>query len=156
KMGATTKKTFKDFKLHVEFILPFQPAAGGQSRGNSGVYLQNRYEVQVLDSFGLEGKDNECGAIYERFAPAVNMCLPPLQWQTYDIDFKMARFDADGKKTANARVTVLHNGVKVHDDVEVPGPTGFGQPEKDTPGPIYLQDHGNPVFYRNIWLVPNN
>jgi hypothetical protein len=153
-VGATTKKTFRDFKLHVEFRLPFMPRARGQNRCNSGVYLQNRYEIQVLDSFGLEGKPNECGGVYEQTAPLVNMCFPPLQWQTYDIDFHAARFDTDGKKTANARVTVLHNGVKVHDDVEIKKQTGYGQPEKDTPGPIYLQNHGSPVVYRNIWLVP--
>jgi hypothetical protein len=152
--GATTKKTFRDFKLHVEFRLPFMARARGQNRANSGVYLQNRYEIQVLDSFGLEGKSNECGGVYEQTAPLMNLCLPPLQRQSYDIDFRMARFAADGKKTGYARVTVLHNGVKVHDDVEIKGTTGHGQPEKDAPGPINLQNHGSPVVFRNIWLVP--
>src|SRR5262249_1266663 len=139
--GATTRKTFRDFKLHVEFRLPFMARARGQNRANSGVYLQQRYEIQVLDSFGPEGKANECGGVYEQAAPLVNMCFPPLQWQTYDIDFRSARFDADGKKTANARVTVLHNGVKIHDDVEIKKQTGYGQPEKDAPGAINLQNH---------------
>jgi hypothetical protein len=152
--GATTKKEFRDFKLHVEFRLPFKPTATGQNRGNSGVYLQGRYEIQILDSFGLDAKKNDCASVYEKTPPSVNVCFPPLSWQTYDIDFKAARYDADGKKTANARVTVLHNGVKVQDDVEIKDKTGYGAPEKDSPGPINLQNHGNPVVFRNAWLVP--
>jgi hypothetical protein len=151
--GANTKQQFQSFALHIEFMLPFMPKARGQARGNSGVYMQGRYEVQVLDSFGLEGKDNECGGIYGIKAPDVNMCLPPLMWQTYDIRYLAAKFDATGKKIANARITVLHNGVKIHDNVELPkattaAPLGEG-PE---PGLLHLQDHGNPVRYRNIWL----
>ncbi len=151
--GATTKRTFRDFRLHVEFRLPFKPKARGQERGNSGVYLQRRYEIQVLDSFGLAGDKSECGAVYEQTPPAVNMCYPPLSWQTYDIDFKAARYDADGKKTADAVVSVIHNGVKVHDKQDVPTKTGYGDKEADTPGPINLQDHGNPVYFRNVWVV---
>ncbi len=151
--GPTTKKTFRDFTLHVEFCLPFKPTVRGQNRGNSGVYLQQRYEIQILDSFGLEPKNNDCGAIYERVAPSVNMCFPPLSWQTYDIDFTAARFDKDGKKTAKALVTVNHNGVVIHDKTPIDGSTGFGQKEQDTPGPINLQNHGNPVYFRNVWLV---
>jgi hypothetical protein len=149
-MGVSSKKTFKDFKLHLEFRTPFQPTARGQGRGNSGVYLQGRYEIQVLDSFGLAGKSNECGGIYGKAAPSVNMCLPPLSWQTYDIDYTAARFDGAGKRLAEPRVTVHHNGVKTHDNVELKG----GTEKDDRPGSINLQNHGNPVYYRNIWVVP--
>jgi hypothetical protein len=151
--GATTKRTFRDFTLHVEFRLPYKPKARGQERCNSGVYLQRRYEIQILDSFGLAGDKGECGAVYEQTAPTVNMCYPPLSWQTYDIDFRAARWGADGKKTADALVTVLHNGVKVHDKQDVPTKTGYGDKEADTPGPINLQDHGNPVYFRNVWVL---
>ncbi len=98
--GPTSKQSFGDFKLHLEFRCPFMPTLRGQARGNSGVYLQSRYEVQVLDSFGLKGEDNDCGAFYKIGSEKVNMSFPPLAWQTYDIDFKAARFDADGKKTS--------------------------------------------------------
>jgi hypothetical protein len=153
-MGAVTKRAFQDFTLHLEFILPFMPEARGQARGNSGVYIQNRYEVQVLDSFGLKGLNNECAGIYTVMAPKVNMCLPPLQWQTYDIDFTAAKFDASGKKTANAKITVKHNGVVVHEGFEIPKKTGGGAAEGPTAGPIQLQNHGgDPVYYRNVWVV---
>ena len=151
--GATSKQKFQSGTLHIEFRLPFQPEARDQGRGNSGCYLQGRYEVQVLDSFGLEGKDNEAGGIYSIKAPDTNMCLPPWTWQTYDIDYTAAKFDG-GKKAADARMTVKHNGVEVQHDVALThattaAPVGEG-PE---PGPIYLQDHGNPVRYRNIWFL---
>ena len=151
--GSKTKQLFGDFTLHVEFLLPFKPFGRGQGRANSGVYMQDRYEVQVLDSFGLKGLNNECGGIYTKAAPRVNMCFPPLSWQTYDIDFTAARFDDAGKKTKNAIATVKHNGVLIHEQYEIPGPTGGGAPEKPTPGAIQLQGHGNPVFYRNVWIV---
>ena len=153
--NTKTKQTFTDFTLHLEFFLPFKPLGRGQGRANSGLYLQHRYEVQVLDSFGLKGLDNECGGIYKNAAPKVNMCFPPLQWQTYDVEFTAAKFDKEGKKTANAVVSVRHNGVLVHDNLELKGATPGGgfKTEVPAPGPFYLQGHGNPVVYRNIWVV---
>ena len=152
--GANSVKRFQSHKLHVEFRTPFQPKARGQGRGNSGCYLQARYEVQMLDSFGLTGHHNECGGIYSIKPPDVNMALPPLSWQTYDIEFTAAKFK-DGKKVANARITVLHNGVKIHDNVELPKRTTASPlPEGPEPGFLHLQNHGNPVRYRNIWVVP--
>ena len=153
--NTKTKQAFTDFRLHLEFFLPFKPLGRGQGRANSGVYLQHRYEVQVLDSFGLKGLDNECGGIYKNSAPKVNMCFPPLQWQTYDIDFTAAKFDKDGKKSGSAFVTVKHNGAVVQDNLELKGvtPGGAFKTEVPAPGPFYLQGHGNPVVYRNVWVV---
>jgi mono/diheme cytochrome c family protein len=154
--GCTSVDLFQDCSLHIEFQLPYMPDARGQGRGNSGLYYQGRFETQMLDSFGLEGKDNECGGLYTIKAPDVNMCFPPLSWQTYDVDFTAARWK-DGKKTANARVTVKHNGIVVQQDVELPKTTtGAPSAESPEPGPIYLQDHGNPVRYRNIWVLPRS
>ena len=152
-VGCTSKQSFKDFTLHLEFMTPFMPDARGQARGNSGVYLQNRYEIQVLDSFGLAGEDNECGGIYRAAKPLVNMCLPPLVWQTYDVDFTSARFDAAGKKIKNALVTVKHNDVVIHKALELQDKSGGGKPETAEGGPIHLQNHGNPVVFRNIWVA---
>jgi hypothetical protein len=150
--GIKSKQAFGAFSAHVEFRLPWMPNSTGQQRGNSGVYLQDRYECQVLDSFGLKGENNECGGFYTLHKPKVNMCLPPMVWQTYDIEFTPAVF-ADGKKTKNARATVKHNGVTIHDDVELTKATGGGQEEKDTPGMIQFQNHGDPVVFRNVWVV---
>jgi len=152
--GVTSKQKFQCFKLHLEFMLSYMPAARGQGRANSGCYAQSRYEVQILDSFGLSGEHNECGGIYTVKKPDVNMCFPPLSWQTYDIDFTAAKFDDSGKKTADAKMSVKHNGVAIHTDLDVPksttaAPLGEGK----EPGPLYLQDHGNPVRFRNIWVV---
>ena len=150
---ADSIQRFGSHKLHIEFFLPFKPKAKGQGRGNSGCYLQGRYEVQVLDSFGLEGRNNECGGIYSIKAPDLNMCYPPLSWQTYDIEFTAAKFK-DGKKVEDARITVLHNGVKIHDNVKLPKRTTASPlPESPEPGYLHLQDHGNPVRYRNIWVL---
>ena len=152
--GANSIKRFQDHRLHLEFRLPYEPKKRGQGRANSGCYMQARYEVQMLDSFGLTGRDNECGGIYSIAAPDTNMCLPPLQWQTYDIDFTAAKYDKDSKKTANARATVRHNGVVIHDNVELPKRTAASPlAEGPEPGFLHLQDHSNPVRYRNIWVV---
>jgi hypothetical protein len=148
-----TNAKFGDHQLHLEFRLPFMPYARGQGRGNSGMYVQGRYECQILDSFGLDGANNECGGIYKIAKPNVNMCLPPLVWQTYDVDFTAARYDDAGKKIKNARVTILHNGVKIHDDLELPNGTPGKHPEGPGPDILYLQGHGNPVVFRNIWVV---
>lgn len=154
-LGATnafTKEKLGSHRLHVEFRTPFMPEDRGQSRGNSGVYVQGRYELQVLDSFGLDGKNNECGGIYTIAEPAVNMCLPPLQWQTYDIDFTAAQWEGD-QKVKNARVTIRHNGVVIHDDLELPNGTPGFKPEAAGPESLMLQNHGDPVVFRNIWVV---
>ncbi len=152
--GANSRTTFKNCTLHLEFMLPFEPKGRGQGRGNSGCYMQGRYEVQILDSFGLEGKDNEAGGIYEVSDPKLNMCFPPMSWQTYDIDFTAPRFDASGRKTRNARMTVRFNGVIVQKDLEIPGPTRAAiQKESPESGPLHLQDHSHPVRFRNIWIV---
>jgi hypothetical protein len=154
--GADSAKKFKNYTLHLEFRTPFMPDSFGQDRGNSGVYVQDIYEIQVLDSFGLEGLDNECGGIYSIKAPDVNMCYPPLSWQTYDIEFKACEYgEKDGKrqKIKNAVITVKHNGVAIHDKLELPNGTPGRQPETDQAGVLHLQDHGNPVVYRNIWVI---
>jgi len=152
--GFTTKDQFQDYTLHVEFRLSWMPEARGQARSNSGVYLHDCYEVQVLDSFGLEGEHNECGGIYSIHRPEVNMCLPPMQWQTYDIEFTAPRYDAQGNKTANARMTIRHNGVVIHENLELDKGTPGRKPEGPGPRPIHFQGHGNKVQYRNIWVLP--
>ena len=150
-----TKEKFRDLKLHVEFMPPHMPDATGQARGNSGVFIMDNYEVQVLDSHGKEKLEvGDCAALYGKKAPDKNAAKPPGQWQTYDIEFKAPKFDAAGKKTANARITVYWNGEKVHDNVELEGPLPGGPGETPAGGGIRLQDHGNPVRYRNIWVVP--
>jgi len=151
--GVTTRQKFQDYTLHLEFRLSWIPEARGQARSNSGVYLHDCYEIQVLDSFGLEGQDNECGGFYKLRRPDVNMCLPPLVWQTYDIEFTAPRYE-NGKKVANARVMVRHNGVVIHPEMELEHATPGRQAEGPGPRPIHLQGHGNKVQYRNVWLVP--
>jgi len=152
--GATSRAAFGSARIHLEFRTPFMPSARGQLRGNSGVYIQDRYEIQVLDSFGNAPAHDECASIYRSRAPSIAMAFPPLQWQTYDIEFTAARFGEDGVRTEPARLRVLHNGVRVHDDVALAGPTGLGEREGREPGPLTLQDHWNPVVFRNVWVVP--
>jgi hypothetical protein len=151
-----SKQRFQDFKLHVEFCEPkMGDDVKGQERGNSGVYLQGRYEIQVLDSFGLPPSKVDCGAIYNQTAPKENAGLAPGQWQTYDIDFHAAKYDADKKKTQEATVTLYWNGKLVHDNVSIKRPTG-SEYLKDSPdpGPVMLQYHHNSVQFRNVWIVP--
>jgi Domain of Unknown Function (DUF1080) len=154
--GPETKAKFTSYLLHVEFRTPFKPQAKGQERGNSGVYIHHTYEFQVLDSFGLVPENNYTGSLYTMVPPTVNACFPPLTWQTYDIDFTGPQFDAAGMKTKNARATVKLNGITVQDDLEIPHGTGANKNRAETPagGPLWLQDHQNPVFYRNVWLMP--
>ena len=155
-----TKQQFGSCQLHVEFATPSRVTGSSQGRGNSGVFLQGQYEVQVLDSY--ENKtypDGQCGALYGRAVPLVNVCRKPGQWQTYDIIYHRPLFDKDGNVTRKATFTVIHNGVLIQDHVELEGGTGWDGPHAITPyrphadkGPIKLQDHDNPVRYRNIWL----
>ncbi|MFC8736623.1 family 16 glycoside hydrolase [Streptomyces sp. NPDC057176] len=151
-----TKDAYRDFRLHLEFRVPLLPDdVTGQDRGNSGIYLQDRYELQILDSYGDTTPDtNEAGAIYLKKAPDTNAATAPETWQTYDIVFRAARFDENGAKTADARVTVVWNGRTVHDDVALDGPTAAGRAETPAAGAIRLQDHGNKVRFRDIRVEP--
>ena len=151
-----TRDKFADCKLHVEFRTPI-PAEGdkGQHRGNSGVFLMDRYEIQVLESFGLPPSKGDCAALYSITPPTKNVARPPMEWQTYDITFRAPRHDSAGKKIENGKLTLIWNGEKVHENIEVPSPTRNHKGEEPPgPGPIRLQDHGFAVQYRNIWIVP--
>ena len=152
-----SRDRFSDFQLHVEFRVPYMPEAHGQARGNSGVYLQGRYEIQVLDSYGIESPGTgDCGAIYGQAAPLVNACRPPMEWQTYDVFFRAARFDPNtGDETEPPRVTVLQNGIAIQNNEAIRGGTGGRRRAGERPeGPILLQFHDNAVAYRDIWVVP--
>lgn len=151
-----TTERFTDHLLHLEFMTPDMPEATGQAKGNSGVFLQGRYEIQVLDSYGIEVPGmGDCGAIYNQFAPLVNACKPPLAWQTYDVIFRAPRLNDDGEIVENTRLTVLQNGLVILNNVILAGTTGANiDSSVAEPGPLLLQDHGNLVKFRNIWAVP--
>ncbi|WDQ14641.1 3-keto-disaccharide hydrolase [Rhodopirellula sp. P2] len=173
KAGARTKDTFRDFRLYLEFMIPLkpEPPISHPHRGNSGVFAVGAYEVQISDNFGLDPNPRAwqdmdmlkpvntwCGSIYGIREADWNVCLPPLAWQSMEIDFTAARFE-NGKKVTPAVISVTQNGVLLHDQVELPRGTGGGpagpRPEVGE-GPIYLQNHGNPNRFRNIWIVPRS
>lgn len=152
-----TKEEFGDYKLHVEFWLPLMADQESQGRANSGVYNHARYEIQVLDSYKNPTYPfGGCGAIYEQKDPDKDAIKPPEQWNTYDITFKAPRFDKSGNLTAKPRITVVHNGIKIHDNVEIDKESTRSGQDGPRPkvGPILLQDHGCQVRFRNIWIVP--
>jgi hypothetical protein len=155
--GIATKESFGDCQLHIEWASPSEVSGAGQGRGNSGVYLMGKYEVQILDSYHNKTYfDGQCGAIYKQQPPAVNVCRPPGEWQTYDIIFRGPRFDSDGKLLKLAYVTVLHNGVLIQDHFEIQGTSAWDSPPEYEPHaqrlPLDIQNHGNPVRFRNIWI----
>ena len=155
--SITTRQEFADCQLHLEWRSPAEVVGEGQGRGNSGVLLQNRYEVQVLDSYNNRTYSNgQAGSIYKQHVPQVNASRPPGEWQSYDIVFRAPRFNNDGTVRTPAFITVLHNGVLVQDHVEIRGPTAFrGPPAYEKHAfrqPLSLQEHKNPVSYRNIWI----
>lgn len=149
-----TRQLFGDHFLHLEFMLSDMPQATGQAKSNSGVFLQGRYEIQVLDSSGWDVPGlGDCGAIYDQYAPLVNACKPALQWQTYDVFFRAPRCEGKVVKE-RTRVTVLHNGIVIHNNIELPGVTGAPSDlNVQLPGHLRLQDHGNILWYRNIWAL---
>lgn len=152
-----TKEKFGDVQLHVEWATPRRPSGTGQERGNSGIFLMGRYEVQVLDSYDNETyADGQAGALYGQYPPLLNASLPPGEWQSYDIAFRRPRFDSTGHLLERARITVVHNGVLIQNNEVLLGPTGWLVTPPDSSvgnaGPLELQDHGTPVRFRNIWL----
>jgi len=157
--NIATTRGFGDVQLHVEYMAPLPVESEGQGRGNSGVFLMSIYEIQVLDSYrNPTYPDGLAAAIYGQYPPLVNACRPPGEWQTYDVVFHRPRFDASGSVTRKARMTLLHNGILVQDDAELTGPTAHKQRPPYAAHadelPLMLQDHGNPVRFRNIWLRP--
>jgi hypothetical protein len=158
--NVTSKAEHGSGLLHVEFAMPAEARGSGQDRGNSGVFLMGRYEIQVLDSWkSATYADGTCGAVYGQSPPLVNASRPPGEWQTYDITFTAPTFDEQGRVKTPARVTVLHNNVKVQDDFELLGETVWRRRAAyrahGPTGPLVLQDHGHPVRFRNIWFVPS-
>ncbi len=157
KSGAiTTRKKFGDMQLHIEWRTPSEVKGDGQGRGNSGIFLMDRYELQVLDSYENETYPNgQAGSFYKQHIPLVNVTKKPGEWQTYDVIFEAPEFTEEGFLKSPARVTVLHNGVVVQNDVALFGPTEYNKLPRYTAhdkAPITLQDHGNPVSFRNIWV----
>ena len=155
-----SRDSFGSCRLHIEFATPRDVKGSGQGRGNSGVFLMGQYEVQVLDSYeNTTYPDGQCGALYGRAKPRVNASRPPGEWQTFDITFHRPIFDEDGNVTRKAKFHVVHNGVVIHDNVELSGGTGWRGPHSISEykahgdkGPLQMQDHGNPVRFRNIWM----
>jgi hypothetical protein len=155
-----TKQSFGSCQVHIEWAAPAKAEGEGQGRGNSGVFLMNQYEVQVLDSFeNVTYADGQAGALYGRSKPLVNACRKPGEWQSYDIIFHLPLFDAAGKVTRRATFTVIHNGVLIQDHVVLSGGTGWNGPHSATEYkahadklPFAMQDHGNPVRFRNVWI----
>ncbi len=142
-----TKEIFQDFHLHLEFRIPED-----SKNGNSGIYIHQRYEIQILDSYGKENSPGMCASLYRQKMPDFNVCKPPGQWQRYEIIFRAPRWDGD-KKIENARITLIHNGITVHNNIEATNKTGAGAQEGPNLRPILIQDHGAKVKFRNIWIV---
>lgn len=152
-----SKYEFGDAHIHVEFRCPDMPDCTGQAKGNSGVYVHGCYEVQVLDSYGIETPlNNDCSGIYSIYAPLANACKPALEWQTYDIIFRAPRFNQYGEVKEDSRMTLLHNGIVVHNNIVLPSvtPGGVTGDRRPARGPLMLQDHGNAVSFRNVWVMP--
>lgn len=155
--GITSKQSFGDCQLHVEWAAPEEVKGSGQGRGNSGVYLMGRYEVQILDSYQNETYyDGQCASIYKQRPPLVNVCRKPGEWQTYDIIFTAPKFDKEGTLSHPAAITVLQNGVLVQNHFELEGSTAWDRPPEyaahPVKQPLQIQNHGNPVKFRNIWI----
>lgn len=148
-----TDMPVKNFKAHIEFNVNNKPENPPGNNGNSGVYIQQRYEIQILNSYGRNDKysHSDCASLYKFKKPDKIVCKPAGEWQTFDIEFHAAKWK-DGKKIANARITLYHNGVLVHDNVELPNSTGRGKEESPEALPLRLQYHGNEVKFRNFWL----
>jgi hypothetical protein len=153
--SLVTRESYRDFRMHVEFnVNEVKEATDPEKNGNSGVYLQQRYEIQILNSFGVAEKDYKasyCGSVYQLKKPARLVNKKAGEWQSYDIVFRAARFDGE-RKIENARVTVYQNQQLIHDDYAIPRKTGAGQKEGPEPRPVMLQGHHNPVRFRNVWI----
>jgi hypothetical protein len=156
--GVVTRDLYQDFQMHVEFNVNHVPDVDPEKNGNSGVYIQQRYEIQILNSYGVSQADYKpsyCGSIYRFKKPDALVCKPAGQWQSYDIVFRAARYNGD-QKIENARITVYQNQQLIHDDVVMPGKTGAGKKEGPEPQSIKLQGHKNQVRFRNIWIQELN